>query len=203
MPETPSVAFGPATLAFLADLRDHNEKAWFDANRERYERDYLAPGRAFQAGVEAGTGLVGKMMRIFRDTRFSKDKSPYKPHLDTWYTSAPDGWGPGLFCRLEAGTFLVGVGCHDFDGPTVARFRTGVVADGARLRAAVGEATVRGATLKRMPKGFPEDPYMLHTAFYVESTGPVPADPVGYTLAAWQRWKPVQAWLHDHVVATR
>ncbi len=187
--------FTPDTLSFLAELEAHNEKSWFDANRKRYEQHFVAPGKALVEAVSARVGLPGKAMRIFRDVRFSKDKTPYKPHLDTWWASSTGEWGPGLFARLRPGSFLVGVGCHGFDKPALASFRAAVAKDGAALERAVGTSEVGGSTLKRMPKGYPEHPYMLHTGFWVSDEVAPPSDPVEHVVARFERWRPVREWL--------
>jgi uncharacterized protein (TIGR02453 family) len=78
----------PAFLAFLRDLRAHNDKAWFDANKARYEKDVVEPARALVRHLTAALGAEfpqitgsdakagGSLTRIFRDTRFGKDKRP-------------------------------------------------------------------------------------------------------------------------------
>ncbi len=190
--------FPPETLAFLSDLAAHNDKAWFDANRDRYERWYLGVGREFMATLAGHLGMPGKMMRIFRDVRFSKEKTPYKPHLDVWFTES-EGWGPGLFARLEPTSFLVGMGCHDFDKDALAKYRKAVVEDGDALRTALTGLHPGGQTLKRVPRGLPDDPLLLHTSLHVQERGPVPDDAVAATLAAVKRFSPVYAWLKTHV----
>lgn len=79
-------AFPLDTVAFLADLRRHNDTAWFDANRARYESAYVQPAKAFVEamapalddivpGIHAEPKLLGSIFRINRDTRFSVDSS--------------------------------------------------------------------------------------------------------------------------------
>jgi uncharacterized protein (TIGR02453 family) len=190
--------FPHATLSFLADLEAHNNKPWFDANRSRYESDYVAVGKAFHEALSAEVKLPGKVMRIFRDVRFSKDKTPYKAHLDLWFAEA-QGWGPGLFVRLRPTTFLVGMGCHEFDKAQLAKFRAGLVADAAGLKAAMAGLHVGGKTLKRFPAGFPQDNLFLHTALHVQSEGPVPDDAVAHTVKEIRRFSPVYDWLKRHL----
>lgn len=186
--------FPPETLAFLSDLQANNNKGWFDANRARYERDYLAVGRAFHDALAARLGMPGKLMRIFRDVRFSKDKTPYKTTLDTWFTES-EGWGPGVFVRLEPASLMVGMGCHQLDKDGLRKYRDAVVRDGDGLRRALGGATLGGDVLKRPPKGYPDDPLLLHTSVHVSETGPVPEDAVAHTLAVVERFTPVYTWL--------
>jgi uncharacterized protein (TIGR02453 family) len=90
--------FGPELFDFLEDLSHHNTKEWFDANRDRYEAEVKEPCLEFIEAFAAPLASLsshfraipkvqgGSMFRIHRDTRFSKDKTPYKTQ------SAPSGW---------------------------------------------------------------------------------------------------------------
>src|SRR5262245_9835784 len=75
------------TMDFLRDLSAHNEREWFNANKDRYQRAYKEPGGAFMAElrprVEAlvDRPVAARVFRIHRDTRFSKDKTPYHTYL--------------------------------------------------------------------------------------------------------------------------
>jgi len=89
--------FSPAIFRFLADLSAHNERAWFQANKERYERDARQPALQFIVAFGPLLGLIsphfeadprpagGSLFRIHRDVRFSRDKSPYKEHIGIPY----------------------------------------------------------------------------------------------------------------------
>src|SRR5947209_18239113 len=89
--------FTPAFFKFFADLKKHNNKPWFDANKARYETVVRAPLLAFIADfgptlrritphlVADPRPVGGSMFRIYRDTRLSKDKSPYKTHASVHY----------------------------------------------------------------------------------------------------------------------
>ena len=80
--------FTRETFRFLKDLKAHNERTWFKANKERYEDHVKVPALRF---IEAFAPLLKKisphfsagprsLFRIYRDTRFAKDKSPFKTH---------------------------------------------------------------------------------------------------------------------------
>ena len=91
-------------LQFLAELEENNERPWFEANKARFEEGLLQPAVAFveiigkrlQEEISAGiqydprTNGSGSLMRIYRDTRFSKDKTPYKTHLDGLFWSGEE-----------------------------------------------------------------------------------------------------------------
>ena len=113
---------------FLGDLTANNSKKWFDAHRKDYEALYVEPAKAFveamgpalqklSPGVRAEPRVNGSLMRINRDTRFSKDKTPYKTTLDLMFT---EGEGkmrlcPGFYFRISADELGMGAGMHGFD----------------------------------------------------------------------------------------
>ncbi len=95
--------FGPAAFQFLRDLGRHNEKAWFEANREVYEREVREPMRRLVEALDARLGgiapeIVGdpkrSMFRIHRDVRFSQNKSPYKTNAGAWLYPEGTGFRP-------------------------------------------------------------------------------------------------------------
>jgi uncharacterized protein (TIGR02453 family) len=115
------------TVGFLAGLRRNNDKAWFDAHRDGLRGAFLAPAQAFiealaprlrkiDPDVNAEPRVNGSIMRINRDIRFSKDKSPYKDHLDLWFwTGDKKGWdSSGFFFRLTPDRLMLGAGMHMF-----------------------------------------------------------------------------------------
>jgi uncharacterized protein (DUF2461 family) len=103
--------FPKQTVDFLAGVRDHNNKKWFDGHRGDYEQAFLAPAVAFSEALAPWLRKIepeicveprvnGSIMRINRDIRFSKDKSPYKDHLDLWFwTGDRKGWAAVLDAR--------------------------------------------------------------------------------------------------------
>ena len=165
--------FGPGALGFLAELAENNDRGWFAENRARYERDLLEPERAF---VEAIAGEFAKVdprvravssvdrsiYRINRDTRFTRDKSPYKTYADLWFWIGPDRKSaPGYFVRLVPCAVWVGGGAHQLTDEQLQRYRLGVVSPerGPRLVSIVEQARsvgleVSGEGLKRPPAGF-------------------------------------------------
>ena len=124
---TPGFRFPAETLAFLTDLRTHNEKAWFDANRARYESGFIEPAKAFVEAIgpelsdlvpriHAEPSVGGSIFRINRDIRFSSDKRPYKDHLDFWFWEGDrKAAASALFLRVWPDGVVVGVGAHGFD----------------------------------------------------------------------------------------
>jgi len=162
------------TLAFLGDLKRNNNKAWFDANRARYED---AKGR-FESFVDALIADLGKFenlagvsakastFRINRDIRFSKDKSPYKTNMSA--DIAPGGrrlGKHGYYIHLAPGgeTMLAG-GMYMPTPEQLSKFRSAIAADARPLKQITGNRTfvktfgsLDGERLKTAPKGFPAD----------------------------------------------
>ena len=89
--------FGPGLLKFLRDLAGNNDRSWFERNKARYEAEVREPAlafiRAFEPRLEeisphfvaSDRTVGGSLMRIHRDVRFSKDKSPYKTAAGVWF----------------------------------------------------------------------------------------------------------------------
>jgi uncharacterized protein (TIGR02453 family) len=171
--------FSPALFAFLSELRANNNRPWFQANKERYERDVREPMLHFIAdfGVEArklSPYIVadprragGSMFRIHRDTRFAKDKSPYKSSAAARFTHADgkDVHAPGFFLHMEPDRVIAGAGVWRPDSTTLGRIRDALVAEPEAWRRAISGKAFKthgrlgGEALKRPPRGYdPEHP---------------------------------------------
>jgi len=113
--------FDDETFAFLRELRTHNDRSWFTANKGRYEGSVKRPVLGFieDAGPELhklSKQLVadprpvgGSMFRIYRDVRFSRDKSPYKTHVGVHFPLGKGGV-PGYYLHLEPNGCFVAAG---------------------------------------------------------------------------------------------
>lgn len=150
-------------VAFLKALAENNNKEWFAANKGEYEKFVKAPGEAVCADLLSGlTSSVGplkaKLFRIYRDVRFSKDKSPYNPYLRMSFGNC-EGSAHGtlaLFCGVEDGQAIVGTGVFEFSSDVLERFRARVSeVDG--LLASVAPVRVPDPELARVPRGFAAD----------------------------------------------
>jgi uncharacterized protein (TIGR02453 family) len=169
--------FPRATVGFLKGLRAHNDKPWFEAHRDDYAAAFVAPAAAFaealaprlrkiEPEVQVEPRVNGSIMRINRDIRFSKDKSPYKDHLDLWFwTGDRKSWdASGFFFRLTPDRLLLGAGMHVFAPPVLARYRAAVLdaRKGAALAATVARLRKVGyevgtESYKKVPAGAPAD----------------------------------------------
>jgi uncharacterized protein (TIGR02453 family) len=180
----PFRGFRPGALAYLRALKKNNRREWFEAHRDEFVREVSDPTKALIEELDvrfAGLApeFVGdpkrSMFRIYRDVRFSKDKSPYKSHAALWiYHRAPgrgvgkeiDG-GAGFYVHLEPNASLVAAGLWMPPRPSLARVREHFSDDLAGWKRAVtAPAVVRrfggltddepGVLLKRLPRGFEE-----------------------------------------------
>lgn len=218
--------FPKNTVRFLAELSRNNDKRWFDAHREDYERYFVDPARDFVEAlgprlkkldreIQAVAKVNGSIMRINRDIRFSKDKTPYKDHLDLWFWSGDKrGWdGSGFFFRLTSTGLILGAGTHVFAPPALARYRQDVLHEkrGPALAKVVtglrskGYA-VSGETYKKTPRGVaadhPRADLLKHGGLYAtwESKHPKElgtARFVEFAAAHFGRMLPIHAWLTD------
>ncbi len=171
--------FTRKTFGFLKDLADNNNREWFQENRDRYDDDLRGPALQFVADFAPNLKKIsphfradprpsgGSMFRIYRDTRFSKDKSPYKTYtgLQFRHDRGKDAHCPGFYLHLEPGEFFVGVGIWHPDGPTTRAIRDAIVEDPAAWKRAsrgkkfAGLFDLEGDRLKRPPRGYdPEHP---------------------------------------------
>jgi uncharacterized protein (TIGR02453 family) len=165
--------FDDELFGFLSDLKRHNDRAWFTANKERYETKVRDPFLDFVADVgpelrKISKALVadprpvgGSMFRIHRDVRFSKDKSPYKTHVGAHFQlgGKGDAHGPGYYFHLEPGRSLVGGGMWMPDPEALQAIRERISGRAAEWRKARGELDDHAEALKRPPRGFdPDDP---------------------------------------------
>jgi uncharacterized protein (TIGR02453 family) len=174
-PET-TREFDPELFEFLRELKDHNDRDWFNANKSRYEAHVLEPALAFiedfgyrlqsiSPHFRADTRKTGgSLFRIYRDTRFSKDKTPYKTNTGMHFRhkAAKDAHTPGFYLHLAPGQVFGGGGIWHPDTKTATRIRQAIVNDPERWRAATREPPFTdrldiggdNEMLKRVPSGF-------------------------------------------------
>jgi uncharacterized protein (TIGR02453 family) len=172
-------ALPPALFGFMRELREHNDRDWFKANKSRYEEVVQEPAVAFIADFAPRLQAIsphfvadarptgGSLFRIYRDTRFGKDKTPYKTHTGIHFrhAAAQDVHAPGFYLHLEPGAVFAGMGIWRPDSATLGRIRDAIAEDPEAWTVVLGETTrgdrmqLEGATLKRAPAGYdPEHP---------------------------------------------
>jgi uncharacterized protein (TIGR02453 family) len=180
--------FPPEAIDFLAELAANNDRAWFQPRKAEYERLLKVPLEQLCVALEEQfrardiplhADPARSPFRIYRDTRFSKDKSPYKPNVSASFGWAGDGvdaaagrshsenvHASGGYFHLQPGDIFVGGGVWHPDGPWLAAFRKRIVADDGSFdsivsapafRDAFGAVSDDGESLKRVPPGYPAD----------------------------------------------
>lgn len=165
------VVFGKGLFRFLEDLKAHNDREWFQANKARYEAEARDPMLRFLAAFSGPLAGVnrhfeadprptgGSMFRIYRDTRFSKDKTPYKTHIAAHFpyraTGAGGVHGPGFYLHLESGASFAGGGLWHPDPDSLFKVRQAIAAKPKSWKA-IRESglEIQGDALKRVPQGF-------------------------------------------------
>jgi uncharacterized protein (TIGR02453 family) len=167
-------SFSPALFAFLRDLRENNDRDWFKANKRRYEETVLEPALEFIADFAPHLLQIsphfladprpvgGSLFRIYRDTRFGKDKTPYKTHIGIQFRheQGKDVHAPGFYLHLEPSSVFAGAGIWRPDSATLGSIRDAIAAEPERWTEAVQESRLgdrfrlEGDTLKRPPAGY-------------------------------------------------
>ena len=170
IPTPREVRFERGLFRFLKDLEANNERPWFQENKARYEAEARDPllrfigafggplsriSRQFEADPRP---VGGSMFRIYRDTRFAKDKTPYKTHLAAHFPHKGCGEGvhcPGFYLHLESGASFAGGGLWHPDPNTLFKVRTAIAAKPKAWKALRDSGLeIQGEALKRVPQGF-------------------------------------------------
>lgn len=171
--------FPDETLTYLAELTANNERDWFKANQPRYEALVREPARALVRDVgerlsEVTDQLVaddrksgGSLMRVFRDTRFGADKTPYKTNVGVQFRhrAGKDVHAPGLYFHLATDSTFIGIGMWMPDSPSLNAIRAKIDAEQDRWRKIITDPKFaktfardgHGEALKRPPRGYSQD----------------------------------------------
>jgi len=171
----------PALFSFLRELRENNDRDWFNDNKKRYEEHLKEPllhliadfapllaqiSPHFRAIPKASGG---SLFRIYRDVRFSKNKNPYKTHAGIHFRheQAKDVHAPGYYLHIEPDNLFLGLGIWHPDNKVLTEIRSAIVKDPEGWEDArdadgfKGVYELQGDSLKRPPRGFdPEHPFI-------------------------------------------
>lgn len=171
------MTFTSATFRFLEQLADHNDKAWFEAHKGEYEDCVRTPAleyiRAmaplladFAPEFRADARKVGgSLMRVYRDTRFARDKTPYKTNVGIQFRHAlgKDVHAPGFYLHVAPDECFLGTGSWHPESGLLGRIRDLIAALPARWRTARDDRTFSqtwqlvGDSLIRPPRGYAAD----------------------------------------------
>ena len=169
--------FEPTILQFLEDLEDNNNRTWFQENKSRYEREVLEPSMAFIRAfaprlkriseflVASDRRVGGSLMRVYRDTRFSKGQPPYKTNVGIHFRHefGGDVHAPGFYVHIAPRECFLAIGVWRPDPVALGKIRQAIVDRPAQWRRARDDKTfsqcftLEGDSLKRPPRGFPAD----------------------------------------------
>jgi uncharacterized protein (TIGR02453 family) len=163
------------------------------------------PLRSLGDDIHAEPKVRGSILAINRDIRFSRDKSPYKTHLDLWFWQGdgPSRERPGYFVRLQAAQLVVGAGMHQFTDQGLVRFRHAIASTGGDLHTVIDKLAptyeLGGQTLKRTPKGC-EDDLARYTGLFAQRTTALPhelfaTEATDFCMVHFRRLAPLQQWL--------
>lgn len=156
----------PSTIHFLKDLEANNDRPWFQEHKSEYQQakeNIEAFMEAIRQKLSQTDQLeTTKMFRIYRDVRFSKDKSPYKTYFSGYYTRLGKALRGGYYFSIQPGNQTVaGGGFYDPNKEDLLRIRKEVEFDGNRLKAILRDpifentfGELKGNELKTAPKGF-------------------------------------------------
>jgi uncharacterized protein (TIGR02453 family) len=184
--------FSKDALIFLRALKRNNRRDWFQPRKEKYETLIKAPMLEFVAGVDEELARCAPayvtppekaVYRIYRDTRFSPDKTPYKTHIAAIFprNTAAKREGAVFYLHFTATELLAFAGVYSPDRDELLAYRSllrdnheefETILNNKSLRKLVGG--LQGEQLSRMPKGFPVDhpaeALLRQKQWYLEST---------------------------------
>ena len=164
---------------FLTDLSRNNNREWFNQNKSRYQESVLEPMRAFIIAMGQPLDAIsenfladertngGSMFRIYRDTRFSKDKRPYKENVGCQFrhVAGKSAHAPGFYVHLQPDNVFIGGGIWMPPNPVLDKIRRAIVnkpkdwAEVVKLKEKFSGD--EGESLKRPPTGYEADhPYI-------------------------------------------
>jgi uncharacterized protein (TIGR02453 family) len=166
--------FTPHTFTFLRALKRNNNREWFQANKARHEEHVKTPFLRLIADMQGPLAKIsthfradpkpvgGSLFRIYRDTRFAKDKTPYKTHAGAYFFHARNKQvhAPGFYLHIEPGACFVGAGVWHPDPQAQKRIRDFLVNNPASWTKATQSTAFRkqfelgGESLSRPPRGY-------------------------------------------------
>lgn len=155
-------------LNFLSQLRQNNNKPWFTENKPHFDRIFTEVKGFFREiydGMQQYDSLERfHVHRIYRDVRFSKDKTPYKTYFGLHLGRTKPLLRGGYYLSIEPGKCFVGGGFWEPDKEDLLRIRKEIAMDDSELRAVINDrkfveyfGALKGEELKTAPKGFDKE----------------------------------------------
>lgn len=178
--------FSPAFLTFFKGLADNNTREWFEDNKPTYEKEVKEPFKVFVGDVidrmrelDSNIQMTAQqaIFRIYRDVRFSKDKTPYKPHASAFIArGGRKSINPGFYFQLTYHQFFLGGGKWDADKDSLRKIRTEIVYSQEEFKKLLKQkafktayGSLSGDKNKILPKEFREEaakqPFLFNKQF--------------------------------------
>ena len=171
------VGFENASIEFLQQLAANNNREWFKDNKARYEAQVLDVALRFIQSMQDPLAqfaprftavpqrVGGSLMRVYRDTRFSKNKLPYKTNIGIQFRheQAKDVHSPGYYVHVDPEQVFLGVGMWRPESDALQSIRERIVARPSEWKSVLGDRRFRrhfelgGESLSRAPRGFDKD----------------------------------------------
>ena len=174
--------FPPQLFDFLRELKQNNNREWFQDHKQRYKEQVVYPVQDFIIAMGPMLGNIsrfydadprtngGSMFRIYRDARFSRNKQPYKTHVGCQFRhqAGKDAHAPAFYLHLEPGEVFFGGGVWMPPNPILEQIRARIAARPDEWGSIINESSfrerfgeLRGESLKRPPRGYTaEEPYL-------------------------------------------
>ncbi|WP_416304927.1 DUF2461 domain-containing protein [Neptunicella sp. SCSIO 80796] len=169
--------FTPELMHFLQALRNNNDKGWFHEHKQDYEALVRTPALNFIQEMDNWIKMIsphyeanakkmgGSLMRVYRDVRFSNDKSPYKTNVGIQFRHevGKDVHAPGFYMHIEPGNVFLGVGSWHPASDELKAYRDHIVAKPGPYQDAIEHPPfteiyqMSGSSLSRPPRGFDSD----------------------------------------------
>jgi len=170
------------TLSFLQQLSNNNNRPWFNERKSLYEQSVREPSLAFIEAMEPSIKSLspnftavakktgGSLMRIYRDARFSNDKTPYKTNIGIQFrhTAGKDVHAPGFYLHISPDTCFVGAGIWRPNSKALSNIRE-MISDSpnawkniTRHNTFKRYYTLSGDSLKTYPRGYAKDHPMIN-----------------------------------------
>ncbi|HBV63090.1 MAG TPA: TIGR02453 family protein [Rhodopirellula sp.] len=186
----------PQLFEFLSDLSVNNRRDWFKANKGRYDSDVLDPSvelvsQLVQPLAKLAPMLLaapkrhgGSVMRIYKDTRFSRDKTPYKTAVGISFRHEADGTihAPGVYLHLDPRASFLGVGCWRPQRSALVAIRSAIEEHPAGWKRCVTNKRFRqhfelaGDSLQTAPRGIPRDHPQIQDLRRIDFIGTAPLE---------------------------
>jgi uncharacterized protein (TIGR02453 family) len=181
----PFSGFPREGIGFMKRLKRNNNRSWFEKNKNEYETVVKLPMQSLIVALQPHFERFApefeihprkSLFRIYRDVRFSKDKTPYKTHVAAHFVlrGKPKGVeGSGFYLHIEPGQVFLGGGIYMPDGDQLKKIRKAIAGQSERFLSITGQKSfkklfgkLQGEQLRRVPQGYEPDHPMVEWLRY-------------------------------------